>query len=77
MLSRPSVIITAIIVAGLVLVALIAGVVLLAYTGHSTEALTGVIAAPLIAILVSQTRRMAELKVTAEQIQHQTRTPTE
>lgn len=62
MFTRPSVAIAAILAVAFVVVALIVGIVLLAWNDKSTEALTLVIAGPLIGALVAVMGRLRSIE---------------
>lgn len=62
MTSSPNIVIAAITAVTVVVLALIAGVVLLAFNDKSTEALTLVIAGPLVAALVAMMGRLRSIE---------------
>lgn len=72
MLDRTSVIITAIIATAAVLMAFVAGLVVLALNGHSTEALTLAVVGPVIGVMVAFVNRLSALKEQVAQVQHNT-----
>ena len=62
MLTRPAIVIAAIIAATVVIVAFVAGIVILSWNGKSTEALAIVVATPIVSALVSMLSRLCAIE---------------
>lgn len=64
MWQRPAVLVTALLCATFVVSLFVVALALLAYSGHSTEALTAAVVIPIVSLLVNVSRRLSNIERT-------------